>query len=175
MWDASESFIQTGTYWFTIRLMNVRNTRRAMIVPTVDATPDSSLRIRRSRIITNVPGNHYVQREHWKGIRAINPEVRIYRLRPENPSLRVPSYGEKFVILTRENRPPAGAAGDGAWIGEGDVTYNLTIIQYTPPPAPATLGERPRRACAFPHANPFLPPIVRSLRAAVTQFGRVRD
>ena len=54
MWDASESFIHTGTYWFTIRLMNVRNTRRAMIVPTVDATPDSSSRMRRSRLMTHV-------------------------------------------------------------------------------------------------------------------------
>src|SRR3990172_9584747 len=37
----SESFIQTGTYWLTMRERNVRNTRRAMIVPTVDATPSS--------------------------------------------------------------------------------------------------------------------------------------
>jgi hypothetical protein len=55
MWEASESFIQTGTYWFTMRLMNVRKTRRAMIVPTVDATPDSSSRMRRRGFMSRVP------------------------------------------------------------------------------------------------------------------------
>src|SRR5437899_3070905 len=59
MWDASESFIQTGTYWFTMRLRNVRNTSRAMIVPTVEATPSSSRRLSRIRIRMKAPGEYY--------------------------------------------------------------------------------------------------------------------
>jgi len=49
MCAASESFIQTGTYWFVMRERNVRNTRSAMIVPTVDATPSSFQRLRGRR------------------------------------------------------------------------------------------------------------------------------
>src|SRR5712691_12781282 len=42
MWEASLSFIQAGTYWFTMRLMNVRKTRRDMIEQTDEKTQTST-------------------------------------------------------------------------------------------------------------------------------------
>src|SRR2546428_10688168 len=120
IWDAAESFIQTGTYWFTIRLRNVRKTRRAMIVPTVEATPSSSPRRSRIRRRMKSPGE-----------KALRPFYRpilddaIYRCRAENLTLRMsrfspyrrgPFSSSIFdVILTSLGGAREAFFGVGAW------------------------------------------------------------
>src|SRR6266571_3040475 len=87
MWAASESFIHTGTYWLTIRLRNVRNTRSAMIVPTVEATPRSSDRSSRIRTRMDSPEENPPYTFH----RPILDDA-IYRCRAENLTLRMSRF-----------------------------------------------------------------------------------
>ena len=85
MWDASESFIQIGTYWFTMTLRNVRKTRRAMTVPMVEATARSSDRKSRIRTRMSSPAENPPSA-------LLHPPIlddAIYMCRAENLPLRM--------------------------------------------------------------------------------------
>src|SRR2546427_8584115 len=112
MWPASESFIQTGTYWFVMRERNVRKTSRDMIVPTVEATP-SSFHCRRRRRWRRKGGHP------WPEVirSAAHPERRyiiifVTLFAGENNSLaRLLLSGNGRSVLRTRSRPRIPLAG----------------------------------------------------------------
>src|SRR5437867_685298 len=70
-----------------MRLRNVRNTRRAMIVPTVEATPSSSPRMSRIKRRMKSPEEY----SPWTFHRPILDDA-IYRCRAENLTLRMSCF-----------------------------------------------------------------------------------